>query len=100
MTSDPTPQAKAGGRRRYLSGESELRIRSYGFSHRIYESMVLGMHPEFAYPRRSRVAPPSGACSRRVSGPAGTIRESRTYIGIVAREGHGRGYLCPVHNSL
>ena len=58
MTSDPTPQAKAGGRRRYLSGESELRIRSYGFSHRIYESMVLGMHPEFAYPRRSRVAPP------------------------------------------
>ena len=63
MTSDPTPQAKAGGRRRYLSGESELRIRSYGFSHRIYESMVLGMHPEFAYPRRSRVAPPKWCVS-------------------------------------
>ena len=41
----------------YLGGESELRIRSYGVFHRIYESMVLGMHPMFAYPRRSRVAP-------------------------------------------
>ena len=41
-----------------LGGESELRIRSYGVFHRIYESMVLGMHPVFAYPRRSRVAPP------------------------------------------
>ena len=69
MTSDPTPQAKAGGRRRYLSGESELRIRSYGFSHRIYESMVLGMHPEFAYPRRSRVAPPVVRVSGGYRGP-------------------------------
>ena len=40
-----------------LGGESELRIRSYGVFHRIYESMVLDMHPVFAYPRRSRVAP-------------------------------------------
>ena len=35
-----------------------MRIRSYVVFHRIYESMVLGMHPVFAYPRRSRVAPP------------------------------------------
>lgn len=41
----------------YLGGVSELRIRSYGVFHRIYESMVLGMHPVFAYPRRSLVAP-------------------------------------------
>jgi len=34
-----------------------LRIRSYVVFHRIYESMVLGMHPVFAYLRRSRVAP-------------------------------------------
>ncbi len=34
-----------------------MRIRSYGVFHRIYESMVLGMHPVFAYLRRSRVAP-------------------------------------------
>ena len=41
----------------YLGGESELRIRSYGVFHRINESMVRGMHLEFAHPRRSRVAP-------------------------------------------
>ena len=42
----------------YLGGESELRIRSYGVFHRINESMVLGMHPVFAYLRRIRIAPP------------------------------------------
>ena len=58
MTFRPTPQAKAGGTSSpNLGGESELRIRSYVVFHRIYESMVLGMHPMFAYPRRSRVAP-------------------------------------------
>ena len=46
-----------GGRRCYLSSESELRVRSYVVFHRIYEVMALGMHPTTPYPRRSRVAP-------------------------------------------
>ena len=55
-----------------LGGESELRFRSYGVFHRIYESMVLGMPPVFAYPRRSRVAPSFGLKNSggRVSGLA------------------------------
>ena len=36
-----------------------LRIRSYGLFHRIYESMVLDMHPAVVYLRRSRIAPDS-----------------------------------------
>ena len=60
MTLRPAPQAKTRGTSSPgLGGESELRVRSYGFFHRINESMVLGMHPVFAYPRRSRVAPSS-----------------------------------------
>ena len=36
-----------------------MRIRSYGVFHRIYESMVLDMHPAVVYLRRSRIAPDS-----------------------------------------
>jgi hypothetical protein len=40
-----------------LSSESELRVRSYGCFHRIYEQVELGMPPTAQYPRRSRIAP-------------------------------------------
>jgi hypothetical protein len=55
-----------------------LRIRSYGVFHRIYESMVLDMHPVFAYPRRSRVAPSKFAewSDDGSDRPAATIRLS------------------------
>src|SRR5262249_26046685 len=54
----PRPEGEdVRGRRYLLSSESELRVRSYVVFHRIYEAMVLGMHPASLYPRRNRVAP-------------------------------------------